>query len=200
VSPRADVYVSGDVEADGPIPRPYSMLSFGLCVAGAFDGARFERADPDDAAFYRELRPISEEFVPEALATSGLDRDRLATEGAAAADAMRDAHDWVLEAAAGRRPVLVGYPLVFDWLFLYWYFFRFDGRGSPFGHSGGLDMKTMYQQKARALMTRVTKRSMPRTLLSARPHTHNALDDAQEQAELFANLFEWEGPVDAAAR
>ena len=32
------------------------------------------------------------------------------------------------------------------------------------------------------------------TLLSARPHTHNALDDAQEQAELFANLFEWEGP------
>ncbi|MFF4350389.1 hypothetical protein [Streptomyces sp. NPDC001530] len=33
--------------------------------------------------FYPELRPISEEFVPKALAVSGLDRDRLIRDGSA---------------------------------------------------------------------------------------------------------------------
>jgi hypothetical protein len=28
-----DIYFSADIEADGPIPGPYSMLSFGLAVA-----------------------------------------------------------------------------------------------------------------------------------------------------------------------
>ena len=37
----------------------------------------------------------------------------------------------------------------------------------------------------------VLERAMPHELLSKRPHTHNARDDAVEQADLFANLFEW---------
>ena len=43
------------------------------------------------------------------------------------------------------------------------------------------------------MAARSTKRQMPAALLSARPHTHNALDDAVEQAELFQNLFRWGG-------
>ncbi|WP_329414971.1 hypothetical protein OG802_28390 [Streptomyces sp. NBC_00704] len=31
------------------------------------------------------------------------------------------------------------------------------------------------------------------TRLPTRPHTHHALDDAVEQAELFANLMAWRG-------
>jgi hypothetical protein len=34
---------------------------------------------------------------------------------------------------------------------------------------------------------------MPRHLHSAREHTHNALDDAIEQADLFASLMRWDG-------
>jgi hypothetical protein len=30
-------------------------------------------------------------------------------------------------------------------------------------------------------------------LRSLHGHTHHALDDAIEQAEIFANIFEWEG-------
>ena len=37
------------------------------------------------------------------------------------------------------------------------------------------------------------KSRMPRHLLSGRPHTHHALDDAMEQAELLANLMRWDG-------
>ncbi|MFZ3493710.1 Mth938-like domain-containing protein [Streptomyces sp. 5.8] len=41
----------------------------------------------------------------------------------------------------------------------------------------------------------VVKGRMPRELLSRRPHTHHALDDAVEQAELMSNLMAWVPPV-----
>ena len=48
-----DVYFSADVETDGPIPGPFSILSFALVYAGRFDGGRFERpANLDDAIYH----------------------------------------------------------------------------------------------------------------------------------------------------
>ncbi|MFE5814475.1 3'-5' exoribonuclease domain-containing protein [Streptomyces sp. NPDC056479] len=191
---KPSLYISVDIEADGPIPGPYSMLSFGAAVAGVQDGAGFTPADPQERTFYRELRPISEEFVPEALAVSGLDRDRLVREGGEPAAALAEFGDWVREvsASAGAQPVMCGYPASYDWTFLYWYLIRFTG-SSPFGHSGCLDMKTLYATKARLPLRAVAKGTMPRELLSRRRHTHHALDDAIEQAELFANLMAWPG-------
>jgi 3'-5' exoribonuclease Rv2179c-like domain len=188
---REDVYFSVDVETDGPIPGPYSMVSFGVAIAGR-RGVTFSPADPTAQTFYRELRPISEDFVPEALAVSGLDRDRLVAEGADPAAAMTELTRWVRSVAGAGSPVVVAYPASFDWMFLYWYLIRFTG-SSVFGFSGCLDIKTMYAVKAGVPWTGAVKRNMPRALLSRRPHTHNALDDAVEQAELFANLMRWDG-------
>jgi hypothetical protein len=109
---------------------------------------------------------------------------------------MRDAARWVVEQADGRHPVLVGYPVVFDWMFLHWYFVRFVGE-SPFGFSSALDMKTIYQQKARVTIDDAGRTDLPAALRSSREHTHNALDDAIEQAEIFNRLFVWEGVEDA---
>ncbi|WP_149258723.1 exonuclease [Actinomadura sp. K4S16] len=192
---RCEVYFSVDVEADGPIPGPYSMLSFGMSACGSFDGDEFRPVDPAETTFYAELKPISDAYVPEALAVSGLDRDRLAVEGRDPGEAMNAAADWVtaVAASAGGSPVLVAYPLGFDWMFLYWYWTRFAEAGSPFGHSRHIDLKTAYATKARSPIIRSTKRQMPGELLSDRPHTHNALDDAIEQAELFHNLVRWAG-------
>lgn len=191
---KPSLYISVDIEADGPIPGPYSMLSLGAAVAGMQDGAGFTAADPEERTFYRELRPISEDFVPEALAVSGLDRARLTAEGAEPAVALAEFAAWVREvgAGAGAQPVMCGYPASYDWTFLYWYLVRFTG-SSPFGHSGCLDMKTLYAAKARLPLRAVAKGTMPRELLSRRRHTHHALDDAIEQAELLANLMKWPG-------
>jgi hypothetical protein len=52
--------MSADIEADGPIPGEYSILSFGLAVAARFDGDNFEALEPAAATFYRELKPISD--------------------------------------------------------------------------------------------------------------------------------------------
>jgi hypothetical protein len=188
----ADMYISADAETDGPIPGRYSMLAFGLAVAGTFDGAAFEPHDPAAATFYRELRPIADEWLPEAVAASGLDRDALGREGAEPQAAMAAAADWVASVAAGARPVLVGYPVVFDWMFLHWYFVAFAG-DSPFGFSGALDIKTIYQQKARVTLDEAGRTDLPPALRASRPHTHNARDDAIEQAEIFQKLFVWEG-------
>ena len=61
-----DVYFSADVETDGPIPGPFSILSFALVYAGAFDGKHFAPPQDHTRTFYRELKPISENFQPEA--------------------------------------------------------------------------------------------------------------------------------------
>ncbi|MFD6885260.1 MTH938/NDUFAF3 family protein [Streptomyces sp. NPDC059957] len=193
-SARPGLYISVDVEADGPIPGPYSMISFGAAVAGRQDGASYTAADPEQDTFYRELRPISEAYVPEALAVSGLDRDRLLREGAEPAVAMAEFRAWVREVSAGAQPVMCAYPASFDWTFLYWYLMSFGG-DSPFGHSGCLDMKTLYAAKARVPLRAAVKGRMPKELLSRRPHTHHALDDAVEQAELMSNLMAWVPPV-----
>jgi hypothetical protein len=188
-----DVYFSADVETDGPIPGPFSMLSFGLVFAGAFDGRAFSRPDHYRQTFYRELRPISDEFQVEALRVNGLDRDRLSREGAFPTTAMTEAAEWVRTVAGSGRPILVAYPLSFDWSFLYWYFIRFSKDGSPFNHSQCFDIKTAFAVKARIPIASAGRRRLMPSLRSNGVHTHNALDDAIEQAQVFANLFEWDG-------
>ncbi|QFR01187.1 exonuclease [Streptomyces phaeolivaceus] len=189
---KPSLYISVDIEADGPIPGPYSMLSLGAAVAGRQGAGGFTATDPRRRTFYRELRPISAEFVPEALAVSGLDRERLAAEGADPGAVLRQFASWVREVCGDAQPVMCGYPASYDWTFLYWYLIRFTG-ASPFGHSGCLDMKTLYATKAGVPLRAVSKRAMPRHLLPRSPHTHHALDDAIEQAELLANLMAWDG-------
>jgi hypothetical protein len=190
-----DCYFSADVETDGPIPGPYSMLSFGLVYAGRFDGKRFSRPRDYSRTFYRELKPISSEFEPDALRVNGLDRNRLVTEGIDPRDAMTQASQWILGVAGNVRPVLVAYPLSFDWSWLYWYFVRFSADGSPFNHSQCFDIKTAFAVKAGIPIVQAGRSRIAPSLSSSRVHTHNAVDDAAEQAEIFANVFEWTGGI-----
>ena len=191
-----DVYFSADVETDGPIPGPFSMLSMALVYAGRFDGQRFVRPhDYRKNTFYRELKPISEQFQSEALRVNGLDRDRLLVEGGQPESVMSDAARWIRQVAGTGSPVLVAYPLSFDWTWLYWYFIRFSSEGSPFNHSRCFDVKTAFAVKASVPVSEAGRSKLLTYFDTKRKHTHQALDDALEQAEIFGNLFEWEGPV-----
>src|SRR5581483_6545982 len=96
---RTDVYFSADVETDGPIPGPFSILSFAFVYAGSFDGRRFQRPDDYEQRFYKELRPISNNFEPEALRVNGLDRARLCLHGEPPEKAMTEACRWVKSVA-----------------------------------------------------------------------------------------------------
>ncbi len=188
-----DVYFSADVETDGPIPGPYSILSFALVYAGSFDGEQFVKPDREPIVFYRELRPISANFEPEALRVNGLDRERLLREGVSPEDAMTEAAHWIKQRAGAGRPVLVAYPLSFDWSWLYWYFVKFSASGSPFDYSRCFDIKTAVAVKARIPISNAGRSRLIPSLQSYRVHTHHAVEDAIEQAEIFANVFEWGG-------
>lgn len=187
-----DIYFSADVETDGPIPGPFSMLSFALVFAGVFDGREFTAPSSFDKTFYRELRPISDRFQPDALRVNGLDRNRLLHEGGDPAIVMTDAARWIRSIAGNCKPVLVAYPLSFDWPWLYWYFTNFAG-GSPFNHSLCYDVKTAFAVKAGVPISEAGKSKLLPSLRPKSNHTHHALDDAMEQAEVFIKVFRWEG-------
>ena len=143
VTDTSDVYFSVDIEADGPIPGPYSMLSMGIAVAGRYDGETFTPCDLTAETFYAELAPISDEFDEDALTVAHLDRDRLVSEGEDPPEAMARAARWVDDTARGASAVFVGWPAAFDWMFTHWYFVRFAGR-DPFGYASYLDVKSIY--------------------------------------------------------
>lgn len=188
-----DAYFSADVETDGPIPGPYSMLSFAIVYAGSFDGKTFVRPNDLSKVFYAEIKPISENFQEEALKVNKLNRTELITKGEHPAAAMDRAHKWISEIAGERNPVLVAYPVSFDWTWLYWYFIAFCKHGSPFNYSRCYDIKTAMAVKTKTAISQSGRSKLPFELRSSRKHTHNAVDDAIEQAEIFANVFEWRG-------
>ena len=191
--PRVDIYFSADIETDGQIPGPNSMLSFALTYAGAFDGTKFYRPDNYDLSFYRELRPISDEYDAEALAVNGLDRSELLENGSDPIKAMTEAAEWVKHVSGQYDPVCVAYPLSFDWSWLYWYFVRFSRTGSPFGFSRCYDLKTAVAVKFGRTVSGSGRDRIPSNLRPNVNHTHHALDDAIEQAMIFANVFESRG-------
>lgn len=193
-----EVYFSVDIEADGKVPGPFSMSSVGIAACSyRTKGNKLVRLDMDDPqnCFYGELKPISDKFDPEAAAVAGLDRQELIRNGLDPAEAMDTAVDMINTVSkslgAFARPVFVGYPLGFDWQFVYWYMSVFAKDGSPFGHSSHLDTKTLYAEKAGLPVRSVGKRNMPKHLHSKRKHTHHALDDAREQGDLFNNVSLW---------
>jgi hypothetical protein len=187
-----DVYFSADVETDGPIPGEFSMLSFALVYAGRYDGTTFERPRDYSVSFEATLRPISERFEQEALDVNRLDRQQLVREGQDAAVAMANASAWLRQHAGGGTPILVAYPLSFDWTWLYWYFVRFAGT-SPFNHSRCFDLKTAIAVRGQRPVSASGHDRLPPALRSSLPHTHRALDDAIEQADMLAKLFAWDG-------
>jgi len=176
-----EIYVSTDVEADGPIPGPHSMLSFGSAaflrsgeMLGTFS-VNLETLpgavpDPKTDAWWKSQ--------PEAWAACRADLQP--PEGA-----MRRYVAWV-KGLPG-KPVFVGYPVAYDFLFVYWYLIRFVGE-SPFSHSA-LDIKTLAMVALRKPYREATKKNMPRRWFGEQPHTHVALDDAIGQGVLFCTIL-----------
>ncbi|WP_327318714.1 hypothetical protein [Streptomyces sp. NBC_01235] len=52
---KPGLYICVDVESDGPIPSPYSLLSLGAAVAGRQDADGFTAADPKQAELFAKL-------------------------------------------------------------------------------------------------------------------------------------------------
>jgi hypothetical protein len=178
---KPEIYVSTDVETDGPIPGPHSMLSF---ASAAY------RADKTLLSTFRANLELLKGAVghPETMKWWQTQPQAWAAcrENLEAPEvAMRRYLDWVKQLPG--RPVFVAYPVGFDFLFVYWYLIRFTGE-SPFSHSA-LDMKTLAMALLQCPYRDAMKRNMPRHWFDPHRHTHVALDDAIEQGALFCNML-----------
>lgn len=177
------VFVSMDVETDGPIPGKYSMLQLG---AVAFDGngrrlskfvVNLERLPaagqhPDTMLWWSERQEIYEKTRFNLMAP---------------AQAMKDFAEW-LETLPSPLPVAVCYPATFDFMFVYWYLINFNGH-SPFSFAA-LDLKTLAWAMLNRPFRKIGKRHMPRKWLDGTtPHSHDALDDAHGQGQMLFNML-----------
>jgi DNA polymerase III alpha subunit (gram-positive type) len=182
---KPEVYFSVDIETDGPIPGPNSMLSL-ASVAFSEDGQELDSftvnfetlpeasSDPDTMVWWKTQ--------PEAWAAARVDpKDPK--------QAMESFITWVEHTTQKTSlPVFVAYPAGFDFLFVYWYLIRFVGH-SPFSFSA-IDIKTYVMAFLGKNYRQSTKRNMPKRWFKGQPkHTHVALDDARGQGMLFMKIL-----------
>jgi ribonuclease T len=143
--------------------------------------------DDPGRAFYVEPKPVSEAAAPGAMAVHNVDLDKLKRDGLPPAETMRRFEAWLQsEIPTTAQPVFVGFNAAFDWMFVADCFDRFLGR-NPFSHTA-LDIKAYFMGLVGGAWHDTTKSSMARRYPD-RPHlTHNALQDALDQAAVFRRI------------
>ena len=165
-------YIMVDVESDGPIPGDYSMISFGAVLVN----------EALDKTFYGRLKPISDKYIPEALAVSGHSREET-TQFEDPKEVMEKFAGW-LKSVAKDRVVFISDNNGFDWMFICWYFHHFTG-SNPFGFSSQ-NLGSLYKG-----MVKDTFQNFKH--LRKTKHTHNPVDDAKGNAEALLILKDEHG-------
>jgi hypothetical protein len=177
-----EIYISTDIEADGPIPGPYSMLSL---ASAAFKADKTVLATftvnletlPDAGTDARTMAWW--QGFPESWAACR--RDTQSPEAG-----MRAYLAW-LNALPG-RPLFLGFPASWDFMWVYWYLVRFTGE-RPF-REHAIDVRSYAMGMRKAKFHETSRTYLPKRWFDAGlPHTHVALDDALEQGAMFCNML-----------
>jgi hypothetical protein len=159
-----------DVESDGLIIGKHSMICFGVV-----------KLTPElDKTFYGKTKPISNEYIPETLAISGISREEhLGFDDPAIV--MQDFAKWLKEHSIG-RPILISDNNGYDASWINFYFLVYNNNINPFGWSsrriGDLYCGMVKDTWASWKKLRITK------------HTHHPIDDARGNAEALLKMKE----------
>lgn len=173
-----EIYISVDVEASGPFAPTYSMLSIGACVVGAAE-----------ESYYAELTPISKQVIAEALKVVGKTLEHFTKSGREPKSVMAEFDEWVNSVSGGRTPVFVGFNAAFDWAFVNWYFYTYLGK-TPFGMAP-LDIKAYFMGLKGVDWEGTRSSRIPEMFKGPTAQTHNALDDARSQAQMFEKMLHY---------
>jgi ribonuclease T len=193
--PRVErvIYFSVDVEASGPVPGLYNLVSIGVVPVGRTAGL----FRPEKESFYVELKPIAPGFDPGAMAVHGILRERLERDGIPADRAMRDLSGFVRARLGGAsdRAVFVGHNAVFDWAYVS-YYYEFFKIPNPFGYKA-LDIKALAMGRLRIGWFDTNKENLQALLPGLGPQdearVHRADYDALYQAQILCALLNLPG-------
>lgn len=172
----SETYISVDIETTGLIVGEDNLASIGACVIGNHKDN-----------FYIELKPFTEKFRSESVDVCGLSIKYLQKNGSDIQYGMEKFRNWIRK---HQSPVFVGFPLAFDMAFINQYFLKYLGK-NPFGRtSAGIDIKTLAWSILNVDFHNTNKRNLKNYVKWGGNHSHNALDDAKEQAQLFERLLD----------
>jgi hypothetical protein len=160
-------YIVVDVESDGPIQGIYSMVCFGAVVV-----------EPSlSKTFYGQTKPISNIWVPEALAISGFSREEHLTFDDPK-KVMTEFKIWI-EGNSKGKPILISDNNQYDSSWINWYFYTYLG-SNPFGYSSRriTDLWSGYNNDMYAKWKYFRKTR----------HTHDPVDDAKGNAEAILEM------------
>lgn len=170
-------YISVDIETAGPNPSTYSILSIGACSI----------FDPQEK-FYLELQPVNENKFPDAMAVSGLNWSQLKEYGVTPQLGMSKFASWLRDVTPKKcTPIFVAFNAPFDWMFINDYFYRYLG-DNPFGHKA-LDIKAFYMGLRGVTWENTGMDQVSSWYLNGKNLSHNALQDALDQAEIFRKML-----------
>ena len=172
-----DCLISVDVEASGPIPGEYSLLSIGACVVHDLE-----------QTFEVELRPITRKADPKAMAVLGETLEHYDERGLEVELAMTRFKEWIDQVSADQKAVFVGFNAPFDWSFINYYFHRYLSE-NPFGFAA-LDIKALYMGRRRVSWSETKSSAISKALGVAATGDHNPLHDALYQARLCRGILE----------
>jgi hypothetical protein len=185
-----EIYLSVDIEADGPIPGPYSMLSVGI--------AAFSLEKVLLGTFTRNLEPLpgasQHPRVMEWWRSTPQHRaayERTREDVQPVRESMLACDDWVKSLRAHGKPCPVGAPAAYDYgAWLYWYLAYAVGDVPELGFSA-LDLKSFaFGRLAGTRYRSLGKGTYPAEWFDRdTPHTHVALDDAIEQGAIIVNAI-----------
>jgi len=178
---ETEVYVSTDIEADGPIPGAHSMLSIGSAaflpdktMLGSFS-ANLETLPgaTEDARTMEWWKGFPQAW------------EECRRDPRPPADVMPAYLQWLKNLPG--RPVFLGWPASWDFMWVYWYLVRFTGE-RPF-RENALDIRSYAMGMRRSNFHMTARSYLPKRWFDERPHTHVAIEDALEQGALFCNMY-----------
>ncbi|MBM4367672.1 MAG: 3'-5' exonuclease [Deltaproteobacteria bacterium] len=181
-------YFCVDIEASGPVPALYDMVSLGAVVVAPDGDGVLQIGD----TFYVEIRPEGPRVDPGAMKVNGLDIEKLRREGTPRKQAMQDLATWArARIKPGTKPVFVGHNAPFDWSFVSWCYAA-DDMDNPFGYKA-LDTKALATGKL-GVHWFDSNKELLETALGLPPEDkgqkHRADYDAQYQALILKRLLE----------
>lgn len=197
--PKREVYVSLDIETNGPVPELYSMLSIGA-VSYLPDAAAFSDGAPayfEGTSFYQKLYPLADAIQHQDTMDwwKGFPAawGEVMKERRQPIEVMTDFGDWVKMLSQYGRVVPVAWPAGFDYGFVQWYMHQFYGE-NPLGfacvdirsYANGLFHTPGYYEK---ISEGNLYEFFDIKLDDLEPHV--AVDDARRQGRLWLALLDY---------
>lgn len=184
--PTPVVYVSIDVETNGPVPGIFSLLSIGIAAFDTFGRIVYEsehnllalpdaREDETTMKWWR---------APEqAAAWNHLSQDRRPPE-----EVFKKLAQDFRELRKLYRVFTVAWPACFDWMFLQWYMYKYVGE-NPLGRTAKCAVTFAWALSKTATPNVDISSLLEKWEDNRYKHTHCALDDAREQGAKFINML-----------